>query len=344
MFDLSILGVEKNIPKVNFTDYSGIFIAEPKFGKTTTASKFPKSIIVPFEDGTKRQVANVVKKMSSWNDFISFVNKLEENRLDIGDDIQTIVFDTITKAYDMCEPYTLRQLGRADNKTYKKPSEVPHGGFYPARDKFFNKEISRLHALGFSTLFLVHSKVKTIKPKNAEPYDVYSSTMPDRLEQIIMPLVDFIMYGERRVIGEEAKRVLVTKSSDMSASGSRVYLEEDIDFDTEDEAMEKYQEAFKQSIMKVLKEHGIEESFEEISERQHREKMEKIESEAKEKSEKLGSTQIVDEISENVSKMTKEQQDELKKQLKAEFKSVNYKKYPEENLVRALEITKEILG
>lgn len=33
-FDLSLLGVKKNIPSVNFTDYSGIFQAPPKFGVT----------------------------------------------------------------------------------------------------------------------------------------------------------------------------------------------------------------------------------------------------------------------------------------------------------------------
>lgn len=32
--DLSFLGVKKNIPSVNFTDYSGVFQAEPKFGVT----------------------------------------------------------------------------------------------------------------------------------------------------------------------------------------------------------------------------------------------------------------------------------------------------------------------
>ena len=33
-FDMSKIGVKKNIPSVNFTDYSGVFQAEPKFGVT----------------------------------------------------------------------------------------------------------------------------------------------------------------------------------------------------------------------------------------------------------------------------------------------------------------------
>lgn len=31
-FDLSKIGVVQNIPSVNFTDYSGVFQAEAKFG------------------------------------------------------------------------------------------------------------------------------------------------------------------------------------------------------------------------------------------------------------------------------------------------------------------------
>jgi len=33
-FDMSIIGVKKNLPSVNFTDYSGVFQAEAKFGVT----------------------------------------------------------------------------------------------------------------------------------------------------------------------------------------------------------------------------------------------------------------------------------------------------------------------
>lgn len=31
-FDMSKIGVKRNIPKVNFTDYCGLVIAKPKFG------------------------------------------------------------------------------------------------------------------------------------------------------------------------------------------------------------------------------------------------------------------------------------------------------------------------
>lgn len=344
-FDLSILGVEKNIPKVNFTEYSGLMVAPPKFGKTTTASKFPNAIIIPFEDGTKGQVANVLKNMRSWKDFMNFVKKLEDNREAIGNSIQTIVFDTVNKAYDMVEPYTLALLSRLDGKKYSKPSDVPHGGFYPARDKNFSKEIDRITKLGFSILFLSHSKVKTIRPKNGEPYDVYSSTMPDRLEAIVNPLVDFIIYGERRVIDEESTRVLITQGTNMSDTGSRVRLESDIPFETEEEAMKKFQAEFRTQIEALLAKEGITEDIESISKRQEEEKMSEVKDYVADTTNKNGVANLVAEIDDVVATMTKEHTSELKAQLKSELKSVAYKKYTEiDQLEQALQIAKDIVS
>lgn len=52
-FDLSKLGVIKNIPRVNFTEYSGILSAPPKWGKTTMASMYPNAILLAFEKGKR---------------------------------------------------------------------------------------------------------------------------------------------------------------------------------------------------------------------------------------------------------------------------------------------------
>lgn len=310
MFDLSILGVKKNIPKVNFTDHTGIIVAEGKFGKTTIASKFPNSIIVPFEEGTKGQVANVVETLNDWDDFIEFIDKLEDNREAIGNNVQTIVFDTVNKAWELTEPYALSKLGIADKKQYKKPSDVPHGQFYPFRDKVFVKEIDRILKMGFSILFLTHSKVKTVNPKDGESYDVYSSTMPQRLEDIIYPLVDFMIFGERRVVEDSKgnkvpKRVLVTRGKETVSAGGRVRLDSDIEFDTEDEAMEKFQAQFKERMIELLREHGITDDFDTISKQQTDEKLDKIKREAEEKRNLPSKEDVIEEINTIIKALSK---------------------------------------
>lgn len=341
-FDLSILGVTMNIPKVNFVDYTGLFVAPPKFGKTTTASMFPNSVIVPFELGTKGQVVNVAKEVKDWASFIAFVDKLEQNREAIGTQIQTIVVDTANKAYEKCETYTLKRLSIADKKKYKTMGDVPHGKAYSEKDKNFVEQIDRILALGFNILFISHLKVKTVRPKNGEPYDVYTSTMPERLEGIINPLVDFILNGEKRMIDGVEKRVLLTKGNSMSDAGGRVVISEDIIFESEKEAIDKYQELFRDSIQKKLDDAGIKRDLDEIAKEQMEEKMNDVRKYVEVAQNKDG---LIVEIDEAVKSMSKEQQTELKKQLKTECGSLNYKVYEEiEKVEKALEIAKEILG
>lgn len=342
MFDLSQLGIVQNIPKVNFVDYSGVFIAPPKFGKTTTASEFPNSVIIPFEDGTKAQVVNVARTVKDWASFIKFVDGLSTNREAIGSQIQTLAFDTVNKAYDACEKYTLRKLSVADKKKYTAMADVPHGKAYQVKDKYFAEQIDRINALGFNILYISHSKVKTVRPKVGDPYDVYSSTMPDRLEAIINPLVDFILYGEKRNVDGVEQRVLVTKGSSSTDAGGRVAMDEDIVFETEKEAIEKYQEAFRNSIQQKLDESGIKRDIDEIAKEQLEEKMNNAVEYAKEAQSKDG---IIKEIDKIIKDMSQEQQTELKKRLKDELGSLNYKKYEDDDKVnQALEIANEIVG
>jgi hypothetical protein len=284
-FDMSKLGVKRNIPKVAFTDYTGIFVCPPKWGKTTIASMFPKAIIVPFEKGFNAQVVNYVEGLNSWDDFIGFVDKLEENRAEIGDELQTLVFDTVNEAHEMCLPYMLRVESRKAGAKYTAINDVPYGQGWAKLDQYFKLQIDRIQKLGFNILFISHSKVKTIKPKNGEAYDTYTSTMSDRLEKLVYPLVDYIVFGEKRKISDPTtntsslKRVMIVSgnNSDDTGAGSRLALNTDIVFDTEAEAVEKFQAQFAQTIEEKLKKAGITRDIKEIAKEQAEQKTKDVE-------------------------------------------------------------------
>lgn len=304
-FDLSILGVKQNVPKVSFFEYSGLIIAPAKFGKTTLATMFPKSITLAFEIGYSGQVANV-KDMTCWEDFIEFIDKLEENRDSIGDEIKIISIDTVNRAYAMCGDYTLKRLGRLATKTikgktttvvYNRPQDVPHGQYYPERDKDFAEQLNRLVMLGFKPFFTTHSTVKTITPKEEEgqpaqqSYDVYTSTMEDRCAKIVLPLVDYILYGERRFVTDElgnktSKRVITCKGDPNLTAGNRVYIEEDIIFDTEEEAIAIFQEHFGDVIQDRLIKAGIMDDISELEKKQKEEKDKEVKEYINKKKEK----------------------------------------------------------
>lgn len=270
---LDMIGVGQSIPRVNFTEHIGLLIAPPKWGKTTMGSLLPNSVFFPFEKGEGSAVIqNKLKKLNTWEDFVFFINVFEMNREKFGNSIGIGVIDTVNKMYSMCEEYILRIEGKKDGTNYKNLGDIPHGKGYPSKDKEFIKQLDRLTKLGIKPFFITHSKDKTIRPKNGEPYEVSSTTMDDRLSAIIFPLVDYIIIGDKKnIINEDTgdnkmTRVLVV-SDDTGmavASGGRNYINTNIPFDTESEAIEKFQEVFQEGIKKKLLDRGITKDFDEI--------------------------------------------------------------------------------
>jgi hypothetical protein len=275
-FDLGKLGVKRNIPKVNFTDYTGIFVCPPKWGKTTIASMFPKAIIAPFEKGFNAQVVNFIEDMNSWDNFVAFVDKLEKHRAEIGNDLQTIVFDTVNEAYELCLPYMLKKESLKSGQKYTAIGDLPFGQGYAKLDQYFKLQIDRIQKLGFAILFISHSKVKNIKPKTGEPYDTYTSTMSERLEKIIYPLVDYIIFGEKKKVEDPMlgtsviKRCMIVSgnNADESQAGSRLALKGDIVFDTEEEAVALFQQHFQSAIEEKIRKAGITKDIKEIAKEQ----------------------------------------------------------------------------
>lgn len=287
-FDLSKIGVQKNIPKTNFLDYTGIFEAPEKFGKTTFAALYPNSIIVAAEQGYKAQVVNK-KDINEWEDFVELVDDLEDNREEIGDDVQTIVIDTVDELYPMAAKYVVKKQSIKDKAKYYEIKDIPYGQGWGYHDTEFKTQIKRILSLGFAILYLTHSNVKTIKPKNGEPYDIYKSTMTDRCASIVYPACDYIIHGERRKINtedgnSEMKRALIVKGNDNAIAGNRVYFDEDIIFETEEEAMEKFQEKFEEGIKRNLEKAGIKTDLEELKKQQKEEKDRKVKEYIEEKS------------------------------------------------------------
>lgn len=258
-FDLSVLGVKENIPKVAFTEYSGLLAGVPKIGKTTLASLYDNCILLACEIGYKAKKINV-RDIKNWEDLKDFTSLLEENREEIGDDIQTIVIDTVDRLYPYAQDYVVKKYNRRKSPDLPRAEnigDIPHGKGWSDGDKEFLCEISKILNLGFTFLFLTHNKIKTIAPKNGIPYDVYYPTMPERCSAVIYPLVDFILNMQRTAVLEEGeminKRELILRGNEMANGGSRVGdINARIIFDTEEEAIAKFKESFKKAIEKEI--------------------------------------------------------------------------------------------
>lgn len=273
------LGVKKNIPKVDFRQYSGIISGLPKIGKTSTAAKLPNTILLAFESGYDAQVVDYVDCVGDWKKFIDLLDELEDNIEEIREDIRILVIDTAAEAYKACEAYMLKKESAKDRKIYKEIGDIPHGKGYLALDKYFTEQIQRIYKLGLRPLYITHIDLKTVRPKdkNIEPYEITVTRLPDRLRKIIEPEVSYILHMDRATVDGKALRVLRMKNTEtMSTNGSRVRLKGDIFFDTEEEAVAKFGQEWESAVMEKLTEAGINKSMEDIKNEQDKELTDKV--------------------------------------------------------------------
>ena len=58
--------------------YSVFFYGEPKSGKTTIASKFPKHLILAFEKGYSAIPGAMAQPINSWSEFRKVLRQLKD--------------------------------------------------------------------------------------------------------------------------------------------------------------------------------------------------------------------------------------------------------------------------
>lgn len=344
-FDLSKLGVKTNIPKVDFLDYAGLIQGVPKIGKTALARQLPKTILVAFESGYDAEVIDYIDCTGEdgWQKFIDFLDLVEENLEDMGNEIKLLVIDTLEKAYEACEKYTIRKKRIEDKKPYKEIGDIPHGRAYLTKDNYFKDQIERIRELGLKPLYLTHTVVKTIRPKNEEPYDIYVPTVPERCSTIVMPDVSYIMLIKRTTIDGKPTRVLNIKGVEGVEVGSRIYIENDIPFETEAEAIEKLAEAWEAVITKRLREAGIKDDIGKLKDKQDKERIEQALGNIKDKALSFQDAAQLSEWAKQLVAQGKIEQTTIIDILKrAGYKNFNEITIPEEVQLIEKEIRKEV--
>lgn len=267
-----LLGVQTNIPKVDWCSYKGIMIAPPKFGKTTLGSLIPNSVLLAFEQGYDSLTIDK-KDIHDWSEFTEFVDALEENIEEIGDAIRLVVFDTAHRAFDMCGQYILRVCNREKGKKYARLQNVPYAEGLDRRDEEFRKQLLRLDALGIKWIMLGHTTTKTINKEGQEPYTITDHDFEKRLADIIVKDASYMLIGQNYIETSEedgsivSKRKFIAKNDGLNQAGGRVFIGEDILFDTEEEFVEKFKGIFTD---KILKKNNIKDADKKLAE-EHKE-------------------------------------------------------------------------
>lgn len=188
----------------------------PKGGKTSLATRFPKSLLCAFEKGYNGLSGIIAQDIPKWTDFKQVVKQLKSPQ--VQERFDTIIIDTATIAWEKVEDYICSQNQVEDI------SDIGWGKGYKACSKEFNKVFREISMLGYGIVFLAHAEEKPLS--DGEDGETFVCPMLEkRAYKIINGMVDIIAYID--VDFTTGKRYLQTRRTKYIVAGSRFqYLPE----------------------------------------------------------------------------------------------------------------------
>ena len=224
---IDILNIQPNVISRDLRGKYVLLYGNPKSGKTTAAASFPKALLCAFEKGYNAIGGVIAADITKWTEFKQIINQLKTPEAQSKYD--TIIIDTISIAWEMCEKYVCTQAGE------QKISDIAWGQGYDTLKREFASALRTITQLGYGIVLIAHSGSRTEKVNNQETVYYYPD-MPKRATEICNGLVDIIGY-----IGEEfdenyvSHRYLYTRPTPNIYAGSRYkYLAPKIPFGYEE--------------------------------------------------------------------------------------------------------------
>ena len=215
----------------NLKGYSVFFYGEPKSGKTTTASKFPKAMLLAFEKGYNALAGVMANPINSWAEFKKVLRQLKDPRA--KEMFETIIVDTADIAYDYCTKYILDNAKRPDGGYgVDKVSDIPYGQGYGMIEKEFDECLRSIVQLDYGLVLISHSIDKTFKDVEGNEYNQIVPTLDKRATKVVSRMTDIIGYSRAVEDDEGHKSVkLFMRGTPRYMAGSRFkYTPDYIDF------------------------------------------------------------------------------------------------------------------
>lgn len=157
-----------------------------KSGKTTTACKFPKPLLLAFEAGYLAIPGAMALPINKWSEFKQVLRQLKDDKA--HDVYENVIIDTADIAYDLCEKYICNKNG------VQELGEVPYGGAYSQLSKEFDEALRSIPQMGYGLVIISHSQDKTFKDENGNEYDQIVPTLANRGRLIVERMADIIAY------------------------------------------------------------------------------------------------------------------------------------------------------
>lgn len=224
MADINLLSIVPHQVSRNMRGYSVFFYGEPKSGKTTTASKFPKHLILAFEKGYSAIPGAMAQPINSWSEFRKVLRQLKDPEVQAK--FETIVIDTADIAYDYCEKYICANAG------VDTIGDIGYGKGYTLVGKEYDEALRSIVQMNYGLVLISHSQDKTFTDESGKEYNQIVPTLGTRPRNIVSRMCDIIGYS-RAVQDAEGKTStkLFMRGTPRYVAGSRFkYTPDYIDF------------------------------------------------------------------------------------------------------------------
>lgn len=242
---IDLLSVTPHEVSRDLKGYTVLFFGEPKSGKTTTAAKFPKALILAFEIGYLAIPGVMAQPITKWSEFKQALKQLKDEK--VQEQFETIVIDTVDIAYDLCEKFVCNQNG------VSAIGDMPFGKGYAAAKKEFDEALRSIPQMGYGLVMISHSQDKTFKDEDGHEYQQIVPTLANQPRLVVDRMSDIIGYAHP--IQEEdgsTHTVLYMRGTPRFVAGSRFkYVPDSIDF-----TYENLVNAIADAIDKEAKEFG----------------------------------------------------------------------------------------
>lgn len=254
MNGINLLDIAPHQVSRDLRGYSVFFYGEPKSGKTTIATKFPRHLLLAFEKGYNAIPGAMAQPINSWAEFKKVLKQLPDPK--VKEKFETIIVDTADIAYDLCEKYICANAKRSDGGFgVDSIGDIPFGKGYTMVAKEFDESLRSIVQMGYGLVLISHAVDKTFTDETGKEFNQIVPTLGSKPRNIVSRMCDIIGYS-RAIQNEDGTTTtkLFMRGTPRYIAGSRFkYTPDYIDFTYNDLV-----KAIGDAIDKQMKEDGAE--------------------------------------------------------------------------------------
>lgn len=231
MNGINLLDIAPHQVSRDLRGYSVFFYGEPKSGKTTIATKFPRHLLLAFEKGYNAIPGAMAQPINSWAEFKKVLKQLPDPK--VKEKFETIIVDTADIAYDLCEKYICANAKRSDGGFgVDSIGDIPFGKGYTMVAKEFDESLRNIVQMGYGLVLISHAVDKTFTDETGKEFNQIVPTLGSKPRNIVSRMCDIIGYS-RAIQNEDGTTTtkLFMRGTPRYIAGSRFkYTPDYIDF------------------------------------------------------------------------------------------------------------------